>query len=50
MLGYVLAAGCAVGLIAGRKAGLTARAFQTRTLPMAPFFTAGVVLTLWLPG
>lgn len=50
ILGYVLAAGLALVILAGRRVGLGAGPFQLRTLPMAPFFTAGVVLTLGLPA
>ena len=47
---YVLAAGVALVLLAGRRAGLRHAAFQARPLPMAPFVAAGVALTLGLPG
>lgn len=46
VLGYLLAGVVALVIMAGRKAGSEARVFQARVLPMAPFFTAAVVLSL----
>ena len=47
---YLLAAAAAAVLLARRRLGLRGAAFQTRTLPMAPFVVAGVALTLGLPA
>lgn len=50
VFGYLLAAIVAVVLIGGRALGCRSVVFQARTLPMAPFLSAGVALTLGLPG